>query len=1044
MLTDRTNHNKPFVLKTFQRRAKEPSAPDRGAAVLSDVCGKDELSGNTTETAHTALGFKSTRYVLPGGHELKSGNVPAAVCPGGLLKSLRDRRTSVVLPFAMVLDAMHHKKESAGSRREHERLLAMRAHFAELVVRYAEIDAFELAVEDPVPSPQPERRRSHQYHKSQRSNGPQRMPAKRAIRLLLLLPPLVSTQQLESRPTSFPGPSPAGLHPLGLPPDPHGQDEVVDVLARSLRRLGVIRASGGGGGGHEPASRTASCGSHPAAPSGAAGDVGHGGWLSQEAAEEEENGEERMLVPPGQCSAQSGARSPPPAAAAVQRSRTSSCSMAVLAEAEAGAVSVVLSHRGGRSSLSPVVSPPGERGPCSDVVTDIVCMSVSAMSLTALTPDEGAAARHGRVSHAHRMTSSLSPELCGDEGASCVGEERLEVLMASPGMEDGRIGAAEEEAAKEAEAAAAEEEEEDGQSEEQVDQLQELEELRPGEEPEEEVEEEEEEAECTPGGEEQLEELDVEELHVIRADPHPPEPSSPISSGRSSSSRDRDMGNGAAGEGRTSSPAEAEAEEAEAAAAVRRSSTAPGPSLTPLQRLLQLCGQQPFLELQQLPTMDHVIDQLLLAATTATDITTAATTGEEGSCAPGAGRRGRGRRVAGAAAKRPALVKVGEGSYGEAWRLGDSGGGRGRRGGGGGGSGCGVASSVVMKVVPIDGDMIFNGGPQRSASEVMSEAVMGRALSGLREGPTPGAVAAAAAAGAGAGNWDGAAGPPTDPSGSGGSAILPANWTAGFVHMRALAVCRGPYSRELVNSWKKWDEQYGSENEPVSRLPRDQLYWVSAMEDSGTDLEKYDLLSWEQLRSVLLQVAVSLAVAEAELSFEHRDLHWGNVLVQPAGGRPDYCGPGGWLAARLRGRNLRVASCGVATTIIDFTNSRLEARDGLLVFCDLSRDPAVFEGTKGDVQFDTYRCMRDFVEDDWSSSCPATNCLWLAYLADVLCKKFGGGGGGGGPKGGKGFRLTAGQKRQLQEFRKRAVQYNSCGDIMWDELFKGQLQTDDD
>ncbi|GLC76657.1 hypothetical protein PLESTF_001813900 [Pleodorina starrii] len=495
-------------------------------------------------------------------------------------------------------------------------------------------------------------------------------------------------------------------------------------------------------------------------------------------------------------------------------------------------------------------------------------------------------------------------------------------------------------------------------------------------------------------------------------------------------------------------PPAAEAAQVEApAAGARRSSAAT--TLTPLQLLVQCCGQKPSLELDELPTMDDIIDMLLA---------TAAATGGGGGPgqdgAAGAAGRGRGRgRKAGAArgpsTKRPPLIKVGEGSYGEAWQLGGGPGG-GQGGGGGGGS-------MVIKVVPIEGDMVFNGGPQvsgkadrlaprqqahsnvrmsvaapavaralsspplflpippchqKTAGDMMSETVMSRELSAL-------GLAAEELL-----------------SGEGGGGAAPANWSAGFVHMHAVAVCRGPYSKDLVKAWEKWDKQHGSENEPVSDLPPDQLYWVIAMEDGGADLEKYVLASWDQLRSVLLQTAVSLAVAEASLSFEHRDLHWGNVLVRPAVERQD-CREDGSLAARLQGRNLRVSSCGVAATIIDFTASRLQAPDGTLVFTDLSRDPEVFEGTQGEVQFDTYRWMRSLVDNDWSSQCPATNCLWLSYLAEVLSKRFASSGAG------KGVRLSAAHKRQLRGFRERALAYGSCGELVWDELFEGLLGADD-
>lgn len=56
------------------------------------------------------------------------------------------------------------------------------------------------------------------------------------------------------------------------------------------------------------------------------------------------------------------------------------------------------------------------------------------------------------------------------------------------------------------------------------------------------------------------------------------------------------------------------------------------------------------------------------------------------------------------------------------------------------------------------------------------------------------------------------------------------------------------------------------------------------------------------------------------------------------------------------------------------------------------------------LQFDTYRWMRKLVDDKWASACPATNCLWMAYLAEIMAAE-------------KSKAFTTTQKRQLREFR---------------------------
>lgn len=63
------------------------------------------------------------------------------------------------------------------------------------------------------------------------------------------------------------------------------------------------------------------------------------------------------------------------------------------------------------------------------------------------------------------------------------------------------------------------------------------------------------------------------------------------------------------------------------------------------------------------------------------------------------------------------------------------------------------------------------------------------------------------------------------------------------------------------------------------------------------------------------QIALSLAAAESALQFEHRDLHWHNVLVRPTRQ---------WkLRYRVDGVGYSVFTEGIQVTIIDFTVSRL-------------------------------------------------------------------------------------------------------------------------
>ncbi|KAA6426763.1 MAG: Serine threonine- kinase haspin [Trebouxia sp. A1-2] len=281
------------------------------------------------------------------------------------------------------------------------------------------------------------------------------------------------------------------------------------------------------------------------------------------------------------------------------------------------------------------------------------------------------------------------------------------------------------------------------------------------------------------------------------------------------------------------------------------------------------------------------------------------------------------------------------------------------------GSPC-LPLQLVFKIVPLEGDLLVNGETQKRSEEILAEVAIALTLSRLRE-PT-----------------------------SGPEQSQSDNITEGFVQTHGLGICRGRYAKSLIKEWHRWHDLHESENDAVDGFPGDQLYVVFVFADGGADLERFELRSFEEAQSILLQTALSLAIAEEACEFEHRDLHWGNLLVHRDSNKTISC--------RLRGHVIEASTSGVTVTLIDFTLSRLTALTGDVAFCDLAADPELFTGPKGDVQADTYRRMKKATKNRWQGHCPATNCLWMHYLADVVLNL-------------KQFPMTAKQKKGLRDFR---------------------------
>lgn len=129
----------------------------------------------------------------------------------------------------------------------------------------------------------------------------------------------------------------------------------------------------------------------------------------------------------------------------------------------------------------------------------------------------------------------------------------------------------------------------------------------------------------------------------------------------------------------------------------------------------------------------------------------------------------------------------------------------------------------------------------------------------------------------------------------------------------------------------------------------DQLYLTLETNYGGTDMESFLFDNAAQAYSMFLQIAFAIAIAEIELQFEHRDLHWGNILISRV---PPY----EKIIFKLGGKEVKIGSYGIKATIIDYTMSRLTTH-GLDIYTDLAQDCGIFNGS-GDYQYEIYQLMK--------------------------------------------------------------------------------------
>lgn len=148
------------------------------------------------------------------------------------------------------------------------------------------------------------------------------------------------------------------------------------------------------------------------------------------------------------------------------------------------------------------------------------------------------------------------------------------------------------------------------------------------------------------------------------------------------------------------------------------------------------------------------------------------------------------------------LRKIGEGVFGEVFIAGRS------------------NESVVLKIIPIEGDLRVNGEPQKSFQEILPEIIIAGELSNLRTGQEFA--------------------------------------TSGFIRLLGVRCVRGAYPEHLIDAWKSYRKSHGTENDDPSEFGTDQLFVVLEQENAGVDMERFQFGNSAQLLAALQQVSSCL------------------------------------------------------------------------------------------------------------------------------------------------------------------------------------------
>lgn len=194
----------------------------------------------------------------------------------------------------------------------------------------------------------------------------------------------------------------------------------------------------------------------------------------------------------------------------------------------------------------------------------------------------------------------------------------------------------------------------------------------------------------------------------------------------------------------------------------------------------------------------------------------------------------------------------------------------------------------------------------------------------------------------------------------------------GIIYIHDVFIANGCYPTAYLNAWHKFVKK---ENK---RPPRGKIDWgIIIMKHGGIDLENFKFSNLTEVFFFFKRLLTILNNLEEKYEFEHRDLHWGNIMLK---------------------RNKEMSWEGLSTfdfpndynpfkiSIIDFTLSRI-ALNNKIVYTDLSVKKWLFEGDERvDIQYRVYKKMK---RDDYSTFDSRCNFYWFEYLVHKIEERWG-------------------------------------------------------